>query len=196
MAHYAKDQTLINNNLPLFDSEFALNQFSGNQSLLNKMLDKFCEQYATLSKQLLVSIEQNDLNTAKRDVHTVKGVSGNLGMKSLYQACRDIETNFQQASVAESDIAAFITTFNDTLTAIEQFKASNTPGESSSAQASNPIEQDARQLLLSSLKRNEFITHTKLSAWMGDLSLPADALQHLQSAIDDLDYEKAISLLE
>jgi HPt (histidine-containing phosphotransfer) domain-containing protein len=190
---------LINNNLPLFDSEFALNQFSGNQSLLSKMLDKFCEQYASFSEQLLASVEQNDLNTTKRDVHTIKGVSGNLGMKSLHQASRDLENNFQQTSVAESDIAGFITTLNHTLSAIAQFKASSTAQEGSSEPISNTSsanEQNARQLLLSSLRRKEFITHTKLRAWMGDLSLTSDTLQDLQRAIDDLDYEKAISLLE
>jgi HPt (histidine-containing phosphotransfer) domain-containing protein len=190
---------LINNNLPLFDSEFAVNQFSGNQSLLNKMLDKFCEQYATLPEQLLASIEQKDLTTAKRDVHTIKGVSGNLGMKSLHGASRNLEAIFQQARIAESDLTGFITTLNDTLTAIAQFKANHTLDEGSSAQesaSSTASKQDARQLLLSSLKRNEFITHAKLGAWMGELSLSAEVLQQLHRAIDELDYEKAISLLE
>ena len=187
---------MINNNFPLFDSEFALNQFSGNQALLDKMLDKFCEQYANLSEQLLSSLEQGDLHTAKREVHTVKGVSGNLGMKSLLQASRDLEKHFQQGNAAEADIAQFIASLNDTFTAIAQFKTATSSEQSPSPPTNNASEQDSRQLLLASLKRNEFITHNKLSTWVSDLALPSDIQEDLLGAIDELDYEKAISLLE
>ncbi|MFT5311693.1 MAG: HPt (histidine-containing phosphotransfer) domain-containing protein [Paraglaciecola sp.] len=188
---------MINNNLPLFDSKFALNQFSGNQSLLNKMLDTFCEQYATFAEQLSTSIKQNDLATAKRDVHTIKGVGGNLGMKALHQASLNLETHLiKQTTVTQSAVTAFTTIFSDTLSALEQFKKSKAEEQRSATSASNANEQDARQLLLSSLKRNEFITHAKLNAWMDDLSLAGDTLHVLQNAINDLDYEKAISLLE
>jgi len=200
MTYSAKDHILINNNLPLFDSEFALKQFSGNRPLLSKVLDTFCQQYATFSAKLVADIEQNEFNTVKRDVHTVKGVSGNLGMKSLYQASNDLKINSQQSTAQESDIAGYMTILNDTLTTITQFiKTNSTPDEGASAPVHNTpkeSEQDARALLLSALKRKEFITHTKLSAWMGDLSLPADVLQNFHRAIDELDYEKAISLLE
>lgn len=200
MTYSAKDHILINNNLPLFDSEFALKQFSGNRPLLSKVLDTFCQQYATFSAKLVADIEQNEFNTVKRDVHTVKGVSGNLGMKSLYQASNDLKINSQQSTAPESDIAGYITILNNTLTTITQFiKTNSTPDEGASAPVHNTpkeSEQDARALLLSALKRKEFITHTKLSAWMGDLSLPADVLQNFHRAIDELDYEKAISLLE
>ena len=200
MTYSAKDHILINNNLPLFDSEFALKQFSGNRPLLSKVLDTFCQQYATFSAKLVADIEQNEFNTVKRDVHTVKGVSGNLGMKSLYQASNDFKINSQQSPPQESDITGYMTILNDTLTTITQFiKTNSTPDEGASAPVHNTpkeSEQDARALLLSALKRKEFITHTKLSAWMGDLSLPADVLQNFHRAIDELDYEKAISLLE
>ena len=67
------------------DTEGALNRFCGNAALYEKFLLKFPadENFAKIAP----AIEAGDMEEALRAAHTLKGVSGNLGMQRLYEAC-------------------------------------------------------------------------------------------------------------
>ena len=182
-----------------FDVEFALNQFSGNRTLLVKMLDRFCEQNESFSDKLLTYVANNEDTLAKQDVHGLKGVSGNLGMKTLHQACREFEDLLRQQTMSTVNSSNLISVLNTTLEQVKQFTHGNvdaSTGQEKPTLSSQDTETSARQNLLKALIRNEFISDNKLTSLINDLSMPADTLQQLQVAIDELDYEKAISLLE
>jgi HPt (histidine-containing phosphotransfer) domain-containing protein len=190
---------LANEEQLTFDVEFALNQFNGNRVLLVKMLDRFCEQYASFTEKLLSYASTNDYTLAKQDVHSVKGVSGNLGMKVLHQTCREFEDVLRQQMMPEADCSNLIDVMNATVEQIRQYTSSNDEApvvQEVAPMGSNDADTSARQYLLTALKRNEFITHNKLYLLISDLSMQADTLQQLQVSINDLDYEKAISLLK
>jgi HPt (histidine-containing phosphotransfer) domain-containing protein len=190
---------LANEEQSTFDVEFALNQFSGNRTLLVKMLDRFFEQHESFSEKLLAYVASDEQKLAKEDVHGLKGVSGNLGMKALHQACREFEDILRQQSISSADTSSFISVINATLERVRQFSQGDnvsSSGQETSPIANNDSETSARQNLLKALERNEFISDRKLSSLISDISMPADKLQQLQVSIDELDYEKAISLLE
>ena len=190
----------MHENLNAFDSEFALNQFSGNQPLLLKMLDKFCEQYASFAADLPSRRTQDELSPLRQDVHTIKGVSGNLGMKALHQASRDFEEHMKDGIPSSNAVENYVTALKLTYLAIEQYESSinvQTPSATNSnADDTSSTKVSASQLLKAALLRNEFITQNQLDTWLDDLEIGEKALQELTIAIDDLDYEKAISLLE
>ncbi|MFT4938165.1 MAG: HPt (histidine-containing phosphotransfer) domain-containing protein [Paraglaciecola sp.] len=190
---------MANEDQSTFDVKFALNQFSGNQTLLVKMLDRFCDQYASFTEQLLTSVSTKNYTSAKQEVHSVKGVSGNLGMKALHQSCREFEDVLQQQMISEADSTNLINIMNATLEQVRLYiGGSHDTYAAPEVAPTTPIDADssARQYLLKALKRNEFITHNKLSSLISDLSMQEDTIQQLQVFINDLDYEKAIALLK
>lgn len=190
---------MANEEQSTFDVEFALNQFSGNRTLLVKMLDRFCEQHVSFSDKLHTYVTKNEHTKAKQDVHGLKGVSGNLGMKALHQACREFEDVLRHQTVSAVDTSNLLKVLNSTLLQVQQFTHGDVDSPAGQKAANTaPLDPGtaARQELLKALKRNEFISHNKLTSLISDLSMQADTLQQLLASIDELDYEKAIILLE
>lgn len=66
------------------DADGTLARFSGNEDLFLKFLTKFPEDETF--KQIAPAFDNNDFEQALATTHTLKGVSGNLGMTKLYEA--------------------------------------------------------------------------------------------------------------
>jgi HPt (histidine-containing phosphotransfer) domain-containing protein len=62
----------------------ALNRFSGSNELLEKYLDRFIEEKSYT--ELVIAMERADYAAAENAVHSLKGVTGSLGMTSLFQS--------------------------------------------------------------------------------------------------------------
>lgn len=67
------------------DTKGTLNRFAGSEELYVKFLNKFLddETFAGIKP----AFDSNDKEMALNTTHTLKGVSGNLGMTRLYEAC-------------------------------------------------------------------------------------------------------------
>lgn len=83
---------------PFFDRTFALSQFSDDNTLLQVMLEKFAQLCDSHLQQLQVSTKINDL---KRLVHTIKGVSGNLGFNRLCAVAQQLEGKLRESQDVE-----------------------------------------------------------------------------------------------
>jgi len=62
----------------------ALNRFSGSNELLEKYLNRFIEEKSYT--ELVIAMERADYAAAENAVHSLKGVTGSLGMTSLFQS--------------------------------------------------------------------------------------------------------------
>lgn len=178
-------------NLSIFDTQFAVNQFSGNQSLLVQILEKFIKQYQDFDSLILERLQQEDFQTAKQEVHTIKGVSGNLGMKALHHECKELEEHIANKT-AEHAISKFLKVLEETLTLVQTYSAENNVAM---APDNAPVEDD-KALLIAALKRGEFISDNKMQSFEPSLNLSAEKLTEFKQAIDNLDYVSAIQLLE
>lgn len=182
----------------LFDTEFGLNQLSGNRELLIKMLDRFSSDYASVSQELSDAIQQQDMATGKAKAHTIKGVAGNLGLWKLHHASKDLEEMFK-ASDANFDacLAEFSTVMTDTFAALERFKSGDPidTDEAPAADSGSATDNDAKAELQSLLENFEFIDAEKLARLMADAGIDTAKQAELTQAISDLDYPTAIELL-
>ena len=68
-----------------FDLEKTIERFSGNVDMYERFLKKFPndESFAQIAPAFAANNREAALNAA----HTLKGVSANLGMTALYEAC-------------------------------------------------------------------------------------------------------------
>jgi HPt (histidine-containing phosphotransfer) domain-containing protein len=176
--------------LSTFDAKFAINQFSGNQPLLVKILGKFIQQYQQFDIVIAEQLQQ-DFQAAKKQVHTVKGVSGNLGMMALHNACRQLEVSFA-SKTTEYSLEEFLQVFKQTLTSVQNYSAENGVEETTDLAP----QQVEKTQLIAALKRNEFISESKISTYTQSLNLSSGKLDELKRAIHNLDYPVAIELLE
>ena len=184
---------MSNSDLTIFDAQFSINQFGGNQSLLVKILDKFILQYQYFDASITEYLQHENLQAAKQQIHSIKGVSGNLGMKALHNACKEFELELSHRVTGHS-VEIFLTVFKQTLSAVQNYSVEN------SINTINAIEtapqQYAKTSLIAALKRKEFISDSKMQNYTQSLDFSSEQLHKLNQAIDNLDYACAIALLE
>nr|MDA3930465.1 response regulator [Prolixibacteraceae bacterium] len=88
----------VNNNdelqLPVFnyiDTNEGLRRVNKNRELYVKLIRNFYKNYNGIINQVIEAyISENQL-LAKRLIHTLKGISGNLGAKAIYAICLELE---------------------------------------------------------------------------------------------------------
>jgi len=66
------------------DVNDALSRFSGSNELFEKYINKFIGEKSYTD--LVFSMEKKDYTAAENAVHSLKGVTGSLGMTSLFQS--------------------------------------------------------------------------------------------------------------
>lgn len=98
---YQKESDVRNNELEIssesftslygIDSEAGLKITQGNTHLYNKLLMKFKESQRDFIEQFISALESNDHSAAEFLVHTLKGVSGNIGATTLYEYADHLE---------------------------------------------------------------------------------------------------------
>ncbi|MBA5604876.1 response regulator [Duganella sp. FT3S] len=80
--------------------EAALQRMGGNAALMRKLLGRFVETQIDAMQRIADAMDNNDLATATRAAHTVKGLAGNIGAVALADAAARVEQMLAQG-VAE-----------------------------------------------------------------------------------------------
>lgn len=75
------------------DTDTAINRFMGNENMYEKFLVKFIndKNFDAISS----AMDNQDWDSMFAALHTLKGVSGNLEMTHLFQACSDAVCYFR-----------------------------------------------------------------------------------------------------
>ncbi len=81
----ADASVFANKNFQLIDVAIGLRHLSGNEELYAKILQSFIEEFKG------VELDFKDYDRAARVIHTLKGLSANIGAQTLHQTCLDLE---------------------------------------------------------------------------------------------------------
>ncbi|PIE01974.1 MAG: hypothetical protein CSA81_09510 [Acidobacteria bacterium] len=90
--------------LPGIDLSKGVAQAGGNKKIYASILNKFTLNHAAKIECIKQAYEQGDLQKAHRLIHTLKGVSGNMGAMALHSAAKDLETLFKDGGRISSEI--------------------------------------------------------------------------------------------
>ena len=82
--------------LPGINIKSALNLFEGDENFLKNMLKYFYQEYQNAIPELHEAVNEADLKTARRLVHTVKGIAGYFSAYSLEKAAKELESALRQ----------------------------------------------------------------------------------------------------
>lgn len=83
-----------------FDVDEALERVMGNEALLDRVLGMFLND--THFQQLCDAVSRNDVDAAIAAVHSLKGTSGNLSLKPLFELTNKQLTLFRAGSWDEA----------------------------------------------------------------------------------------------
>ncbi len=87
-----KQTEILIPDLPGIDTVLGMSRVSANQRVYVEILDRFYEQFHSFRSSFKKLLDQEDHETALRSAHTLKGVAGNIGARTISEAARDLET--------------------------------------------------------------------------------------------------------
>lgn len=73
----------------------VMERLGGNEAMLGRLLCKFHDIYCNSRTQLQKLLATNEKEEAYRLVHSIKGVSGNLGIGELYRLSATLENRMK-----------------------------------------------------------------------------------------------------
>lgn len=179
----------------IIDFSFTMSQLSGNKELALKMLGHFKQEYVEGAERVSALLQAQNLTEAKQLVHTLKGVTGNLGIKALHEHCKLLETAIKDNADIEQSLASFSQSLSDTLLAIDALMSSDANSHETPEETDPKGSSASQRELVALLKRNEFVPADTLTQLMAGIDLSSADKQKLKNAIDDLDYPEALTLL-
>ena len=180
----------------LVDLEFGMSQLSGNKKLLFTLLGKFTDEYRNLDTDLQALMHKAHYDEAYSLMHTLKGVSGNLGLFALHNNSKPIESAIRNEQHLPDDYSSFVVLLNDTVAEIDSITAEPAVSDTQTSTANSAAAERARKQLVAALKASEFISQASLDEWLSAMNLSDEKRAAITEAVDELDYEEALLTLE
>jgi PAS domain S-box-containing protein len=92
--------------VPGLDTRAGLKRCAGNEATYRKILRKFRDTQAQAPQRTRIALQAGDMATAEREVHTLKGVAGNIGAEAVYEAARTAETAIRSGENIDASVDA------------------------------------------------------------------------------------------
>jgi PAS domain S-box-containing protein len=190
---------------PAIDWEDGLLRLGGNEILLNKLIKSFGKEYGNISIQINSEIAAGRFEKAKRLVHGVKGMAGNISAKDLHKAARAYEQQLAADTVDLTTLKNATKVFDGALqTVVEIVKTDDKTQSNVEASSGDYSSIDFKQVaeLLTEvgdlLQKNDFDvveSVTKLQKLLHKTPSNSKCTE-LAAYVDDLEFEKALILLD
>jgi two-component system, sensor histidine kinase and response regulator len=185
--------------LPPFDIPAALERVNGREALLRKLIITFGRQNSTIVADLQSQIALGLIPQARRGAHTLKGVAGSLELRAVQAVAAGLEQALAQERLA--DAQAGLVELEQVLAPALAAALSLSGPEAPPAPAPTAIDpmlvRVARDHLGDLLRRRSLSARSAFGALADALGLSeAQRRDHpLARALEDLNYEKALTLL-
>jgi two-component system sensor histidine kinase/response regulator len=90
--------------LPGIDRATGLRRVAGNETLYGKLLLEFHRDYATAIDRVRAALGEGRQADAERQVHTLKGVAGNIGAMGLHRAAQELDSALRRGDLEEAGL--------------------------------------------------------------------------------------------
>ena len=177
----------------------------GQQAIYQRGLFGFARDYRSSIEQLREHLAAGRSEDAVRLMHTLKGISGNLGMPQLSESSGVMEQQLRQQQVPEdTQLAALeqqLFTLIDGITQWQQsLAAATTTADATAAASTAGAPPFAWQQLAEPLQRlQQALQQSEIDEEILDQlrsQVPVTAFERLEGFLDDFEFDRAIALVE
>ncbi len=187
--------------LPGIDRRAGLNRLGGNLKGYKRLLLKFYDNQSRAGADIRSALESGDIDKTIKLVHTLKGVSGNIGAETLHQTAKQLESLLKEGGDTDK-VAALVARINggldSVLAGIDELREH--PPEP--VTVSTVIDGETIKPLLRNLKTvleaNSFDTADAMEALaesLKDAERRAD-MNDLRAAVSNYDFDRALIILD
>ncbi|MFT3847133.1 MAG: response regulator [Propionivibrio sp.] len=187
--------------LPNIDTQAALERLGQKHALYRQLLQTFLHEHRATGPRVEAALAVGDFETAGKILHTLKGVSGNLGMMRLNRAAVVLEDALARGTWHPNRLDAFRSAFADVVSSLSGLfvedsatnDAADEPSGQPDAQALPPLlTAFARHLREGSPRAADLLP--ELKAALGG-TIP-ELMRALGDQINAFDFETAESTLQ
>jgi len=192
------DLTVLPDYSESLDVSWGLKRVGGNRSLFSKLLKDFYIDHQHDIERLEQSFDTKQLKTANLIIHTIKGVSGNIGARQLQQQSSKLELAISSDQNYSEELNLFTAMFNTLMSELKQYNQQqlitiDTPKtELSNAQLTTQINQLYNLLNEGDSNAIKILTTIQKSL----LNYSDNKIQILQIAIEDYEFDQAMIILK
>ncbi len=147
----------------------GLHYVQENVELYVSLLRKFCDQYENFDRKIKENLIEGDSEEAERLIHTVKGLSGTLGMTDLCAMARQVETSMKTDVPYEGQLSLFATYLQAMVEALKAVFAEDEENENDSPAMSDALPEGADREELKRILETlpELLNTDLMRAWEG-----------------------------
>ncbi len=180
-----------------FNVAEALARLNNNEVLLSKLLLGFASDFAAASRQIEDMLAKDKKEEARQLLHTIKGVSANLGADTLSKAAKTLEDDIDSGQSIQASYLAFREQLEGAVLAVQRNIRPVGEGGLTSEAGDQELIESHLERLLASLERNELLSDEELSRILDCMAtrVSAPLLVELKRHIHDFDFEAAVKTL-
>ncbi len=163
----------------------------GNEDLYANLLKKFANRYATINEDISSCLQKNDIESAVRHAHTVRGIAANLGAEELASAASNLEKSLiHSPSMTTPHLRTLVVCLSNAVNAIKEClddMEANVNGSNTVAihERLNQAEREHARYVL-----EQAITHMEK-----DWGYAIDVSKHLVARLADTELEQQLKQL-
>jgi CheY-like chemotaxis protein len=188
----------------VLDLDQGLRLTSNNPVLYLQLLRRFLVSQADAAHAVAAALERNEFETAKRLAHTLKGVSGNLGARAVFQSADQLEQSLRaglalpELTVALDALQIRLQALTAVMQAVPGLVLQTSPAPATRAPL-DAVQQAAAAAALQGLRQLLQDDNAQAQTqWQEQSALVWSLLQEpeaLGEAIMEFDFERALQLL-
>ena len=191
-----KDMTPLPDYSDNLDVDWGLKIIGGNRALFSKLLKEFHQDHHNDINLLHQAFDSNQIDVAQRIIHTIKGVTSNIGAHKVQQQSDVLEQFIHSGDDYSTALDSFDHEFTALMNQLSQFDKQQTTlriqTETSNEQLTSRIKK-----LHQMLNQGDPDASNILNSIHSDLHKnSAEQLLKLQQLIEDYDFEQAKTLLQ
>ncbi|MBI5591530.1 MAG: response regulator [Deltaproteobacteria bacterium] len=190
------DDVELPDNLPGIDIHAGLRRINGNKQIYRQMLLYFAKKHSYLPEEIRSKIMQNDLSSANKIAHAVKGAAGNLSLDGIQSAAHALEIatrkrqpgmNYEQLL---SDLERSLKPVMESINSLKKDLAGNTTSQN--------VKIDFEKIMPIVIKMDQLLkaNNSDVADYLDELknitgSSFDEQLQQLEACIDNFDFDNA-----
>ena len=183
------------------DIQRGIKMVGGSSGFYRQLLQKYLERHGNCAETMERLIADSRLEEARREAHTLKGVTANIGAMDLHHMAAALEETLQQGQPPDELIERFVEAAHELLSALKEITAAPTgtagDGQTPDQAAPEPPSAGPGELI-TSLQNGEARSiqlYRELRPHLEQQLDPGD-FQRLRAMIEDYEFESAAELLQ
>jgi PAS domain S-box-containing protein len=167
------------------------------QELIDRLLKKFLVQLENDFVSVIDLVREGDAQ-APNMIHTLKGVSGNLGAQELAKVCELIDARYKEQDVIDEDLLSRLSlALKNLKEKLQEYEVELKEMQVDPKLSSEDLEVFLEQIIYK-LSQSQILLDSEHNTLLANLQerLSKEDFKQLQSALDELEFDDALEILK